>query len=194
MLLCHGSLHHRLGCHVQWACSFEDLDRPPSALVLRCATSKCCYEASTFWSVWITLRQLRTSPIRVFCAPIKTRPPSSPMESEAFEVASCHLHSGPDQLCIRQAIMTACASGRMETPSPGGPADMETLWSCTGRPVWPSRHVPLPALLFTDRGNPQHGCTVTQLVPGPTQICVSPSEPTYTDTVQRSGRIRSRSC
>ncbi|KAG1929054.1 hypothetical protein F2P79_023151 [Pimephales promelas] len=31
------------------------------------------------------------------------------------------------------------------------------------------------------------GCTGTQLAPGPTQICVSPSEPSRTDTVQSQG-------
>ncbi len=33
----------------------------------------------------------------------------------------------------------------------------------------------------------RHGCTGTQLAPGPAQICVPPSEPTSTDTVQDQG-------
>ncbi len=36
-------------------------------------------------------------------------------------------------------------------------------------------------------GNARHGCTGTQLAPGPAQICVPPSEPTSTDTVQDQG-------
>ncbi len=35
--------------------------------------------------------------------------------------------------------------------------------------------------------NARHGCTGTQLAPGPVQICVPPSEPTSTDTVQDQG-------
>ncbi len=37
------------------------------------------------------------------------------------------------------------------------------------------------------RGNARHGCTGTQLAPGPAQICVPPSKPASTDTVQDQG-------
>ncbi len=37
------------------------------------------------------------------------------------------------------------------------------------------------------QSNARHGCTGTQLAPGPAQICVPPSEPTSTDTVQDQG-------
>ncbi len=42
-------------------------------------------------------------------------------------------------------------------------------------------------VLLPNRGNARHGCTGTQLAPGPAQICVPPSEPTSTDTVQDQG-------
>ncbi len=40
---------------------------------------------------------------------------------------------------------------------------------------------------FPDRGPPQHGRTGTHLSSGFTQVCISPSEPTRTDTVQAQG-------
>ncbi len=40
---------------------------------------------------------------------------------------------------------------------------------------------------FPDRGPPQHGCTGTHLSSGFTQVCISPSEPTRTDTVHAQG-------
>ncbi len=72
----------------------------------------------------------------------------------------------------------------METPSPDGPADLATFWTCTGRPVRVPRDVALPVVLLPDRWNTQHGRTGTQLAAGPSQICISPSEPSRTDTVQ----------
>ncbi len=45
----------------------------------------------------------------------------------------------------------------------------------------------VPAVLFPDRGPPRHRRTGTQLALGLTQVCVSPSEPTRTDTVQAQG-------
>ncbi len=47
--------------------------------------------------------------------------------------------------------------------------------------------LPLPAVLLPDRGPPRHRRTGTQLNSGLTQLCVSPSEPTRTDTVQAPG-------
>ncbi len=76
---------------------------------------------------------------------------------------------------------------RVETPSPGGSADLGTVWSCSGQPVCISRNHPLPGVLLPKRGNALHGCTGTQLAPGPAQICVPPSELTSTDTVQDQG-------
>ncbi len=116
-----------------------------------------------------------------------TRPPSPPLESEASEVASGHSHPWHAQSCSRRALTTACASGRVVTPSPGGPADLGSLRSRTGRPVCLSGLDPLPAVLFPDRGPSRHGCTGAQLAPGPSQICVSPSEPSRTDPVQSQG-------
>ncbi len=49
------------------------------------------------------------------------------------------------------------------------------------------RVLPLPAVLLPDRGPPRHRRTGTQLASGLTQVCVSPSEPICTDTVQAQG-------
>ncbi len=56
-----------------------------------------------------------------------------------------------------------------------------------GRPVCLPQVLPLPAVLLPDRGPPRHRRTGTQLASGLTQVCVSPSEPTRTDTVQAQG-------
>ncbi len=58
---------------------------------------------------------------------------------------------------------------------------------CSGRPVCLPRVLPLPAVLLPDRGPPRHRRTGTELASDLTQVCVSPSEPTRTDTVQAQG-------
>ncbi len=113
-------------------------------------------------------------------------PPPPPLESEASEVPSCHPHPRSVQSGSRRAVSSS-TSRRVETPSPGGSADLGTVRSCSGRPVCISRNHPLPRVLLPNRGNARHGCTGTQLAPGPAEICVPPSEPTSTDTVQDQG-------
>ncbi len=127
-------------------------------------------------------------PARRFALPshVATRPPPPPLESEASEVPSCHPHPRSVQSGSRRAVPSS-TSRRVETPSPGGSADLGTVRSCPGRPVCISRNHPLPRVLLPNRGNARHGCTGTQLAPGPAQICVPPSEPTSTDTVQDQG-------
>ncbi len=65
-----------------------------------------------------------------------------------------------------------------------GPADLATFWTRTGRPVRVPRDVALPVVLLPDRWNTRHGRTGTQLAAGPSQICISPSEPSRTGSVQ----------
>ncbi len=127
-------------------------------------------------------------PARRFTLPshVATRPPPPPLESEASEVPSCHPHPRSVQSGSRRAVSSS-TSRRVETPSPGGSADLWTVRSCSGRPVCISGNHPLPGILLPNRGNARHGCTGTQLAPGPAQICVPPSEPTSTDTVQDQG-------
>ncbi len=114
---------------------------------------------------------------------VTTRPPPPPLESEASEVASRHSYPGLAQPDSRRAV-TSCAPRRMETPSPDGPADLATFWTRTDRPVRVPRDVALPVVLLPDRWNTRHGRTGTQLAAGPSQICISPSEPSRTDSVQ----------
>ncbi len=118
---------------------------------------------------------------------VATRPPSPPLESEASEVASCRSCPRRAQSCSRQALTSARPSGRMATPPRGTPADLETLWGRSGRPVCLPRHIPLPAIFLPVRGDPRYRRAGTQLVSGPTQMCVSPSEPSRTDPVQGQG-------
>ncbi len=75
----------------------------------------------------------------------------------------------------------------MKTPSPDGPADLEMFRTRTARPVRVPRDVSLPVVLLPDRRNTRHGRTGTQLATGPSQVCISPSEPSRTDTVQDQG-------
>ncbi len=75
----------------------------------------------------------------------------------------------------------------MSTPPRDSPADLETLRGRSGRPVCLPGHVPLPAVLLPVREDPRHGRTGIQLALGSTQICISPSEPSSTDTVQGQG-------
>ncbi len=111
-----------------------------------------------------------------------------PLESEASEVASRNSYPGLAQPDSRRAV-TSCAPRRVETPSPDGPADLATFWTCTGRPVRVPRDVALPVVLLPDRRNTRHGRTGTQLAAGPSQVCICPSEPSHTDTVQGLGGI-----
>ncbi len=93
-----------------------------------------------------------------------TRLSPPPLESEASEVASCHPHSRSVQSGGQRAVSSGTSWG-VETPSLGSPADLETVWSCSGRPVCISRNCPLPLVLLPFRGNAWHGCIGTQLIP-----------------------------
>ncbi len=202
----HRRLRQGLGGHVQRACSVRGLDGSPTALahqLPRVAGSTPGLEPS---QETLTRRACTSpygqhgdrcvhQPTRWSTLPshVTTRPPPPPLESEASEVASHHSYPGLAQPDSRRAV-TSCAPRRMETPSPDGPADLATFWTRTGRPVRVPRDVTLPVVLLPDRWNTRHGRTGTQLAAGPSQICISPSEPSRTDSVQRSERKRSRSC
>ncbi len=193
--LCHG-----LGSHVQRACSCRALDRVPVAVAYqlpRVVSSMACSAPLQRSAT----RQACTGPYGQHCdrcvhqppgwstlpSPVATRPPSPPLESEASEVASRRSYPWRAQSCSRRALTSARPSRRMATPPRGSPADLETLRGRSGRPVCLPGHVPLPAVLLPVRGDPRHGRAGTQLASGPTQICVSPSEPSCTDPVQGQG-------
>ncbi len=182
----HGCLHHRLGGHIRRACNVGGLDGPPTALahqLPRVAGSTPGLEPSQE----ALTRQARAGPHGQHCdrcvhqptrwstlpLHVATRPPPPSLESEAYEVTSCHSHPRLAQPGSRHAVMS-CAPQRMETPSPDGPADLETFRSHSGRPVYVSRDLSLPVVLLPDRGNTRHGRTGTQLAVGPSQVCVSP--------------------
>ncbi len=192
----HRRLRQGLGGHVQRACSVRGLDGSPNALahqLPRVAGSTPGLEPS---QETLTRRACTSpygqhgdrcvhQPTRWSTLPshVTTRPPPPPLESEASEVASRHSYPGLAQPDSRRAV-TSCAPRRMETPSPDGPADLATFWTRTGRPVRVPRDVALPVVLLPDRWNTRHGRTGTQLAAGPSQICISPSEPSRTDSVQ----------
>ncbi len=140
-----------------------------------------------FWSVRTTLRPLRISTGKAVCAPVACRNSLATSSSGVRSIWGPFVpHPRSAQSGSRRAVSSS-TSRRVETPSPGGSADLGTVQSCSGRPVCISRNHPLPRVLLPNRGNARHGCTGTQLAPGPAQICVPPSEPTSTDTVQDQG-------
>ncbi len=88
---------------------------------------------------------------------------------------------------LNRVATTAHVPQRMATPSRDDPADLELIRGSSGGHVCFPRVFSLPAVFFPDRGPPRHGRTGTQLASGFTQVCISPSEPTHTDTVQAQG-------
>ncbi len=187
-------------CHNRWAGSLGALDRAPTALGHQ--LPRAVGSAFSLTAVPATaVGQARASPHgqhrgglvhqpagRYTVTPHVTARPLSPLlESYAVQVTARCSHPGEAQSCGRRALMTAHIPRRVATPSRDNPADLESIRGSSGRPVYFPRVLPLPAVLFPDRGHPRHGCTGTQLASGLTQVCVSPSEPTRKDTVQTQG-------
>ncbi len=86
-----------------------------------------------------------------------------------------HTQTPPRSATVRPwSDLSSCAPRRVETPSPDGPADLETFRTRTGRPVCVLQRL-LFARCFTPwRGNTRHGRTDKQLAAGPLQVCISP--------------------
>ncbi len=198
---CHNRcLQHGLGRYMQRAGSLGALDRAPTALAHQLPGA--VGSAFSLAAVPATaVGQARASPHGQHCGGliyqpaggytitphVTARPPSPPLESHAVQVTACCSHPGAAHSCGRRALTTAHVPWRMVTPSRDDPADLESIRGSSGRPVCLPRVLPLPAVLLPDRGPPRHRRTGTQLASGLTQVCVSPSEPTCTDTVQAQG-------
>ncbi len=198
---CHNRcLQHGLGRYMQRAGSLGTLDRAPTALAHQLPGA--VGSAFSLAAVPATaVGQARASPHGQHCGGlvyqpaggytitphVTARPPSPPLESHAVQVTACCSHPGAAQSCGRRALTTAHVPRRVATPSRDDPADLESIRGSSGRPVCLPRVLPLPAVLLPDRGPPRHRRTGTQLASGLTQVCVSPSEPTRTDTVQAQG-------
>ncbi len=198
---CHNRcLQHGLGRYMQRAGSLGALDRAPTALAHQLPGA--VGSAFSLAAVPATaVGQARASPHGQHCGGlvyqpaggytitphVTTRPPSPPLESHAVQVTACCSHPGAAQSCGWRALTTAHVPRRVATPSRDDPADLESIRGSSGRPVCLPRVLPLPAVLLPDRGPPRHRRTGTQLASGLTQVCVSPSEPTRTDSVQAQG-------
>ncbi len=193
-------LQHGLWRYMQRAGSLGALDRAPTALAHK--LPRAVGSAFSLAAVPATaVGQARASPHGQHCGGlvyqpaggytitphVTARPPSPPLESHAVQVTACCSHPGAAQSCGRRALTTAHVPRRVATPSRDDPADLESIRGSSGRPVCLPRVLPLPAVLLPDRGPPRHRRTGTQLASGLTQVCVSPSEPTRTDTVQAQG-------
>ncbi len=198
---CHNRcLQHGLGRYMQRAGSLWALDRALTALAHQLPGAV----GSVFSLAAVPATaagQARASPHEQHCGGlvyqpaggytitphVTARPPSPPLESHAVQVTACCSHPGAAQSCDRRALTTAHIPRRVATPSRDDPADLESIRGSSGRPVCLPRVLPLPAVLLPDRGPPRHRHTGTQLASGLTQVCVSPSETTRTDTVQAQG-------
>ncbi len=193
-------LQHGLGRYMQRAGSLGALDRAPTALAHQ--LPRAVGSAFSLAAVPATaVGQALASPHGQHCGGlvyqaaggytitphVTARPPSPPLESHAVQVTACCSHPGAAQSCGRCALTTAHVPRRVATPSRDDPADLESIRGSSGRPVCLPRVLPLPAVLLPDRRPPRHRRTGTQLASGLTQVCVSPSEPTRTDTVQAQG-------
>ncbi len=198
---CHNRcLQHGLGRYMERAGSLGALDRAPTALAHK--LPRAVGSAFSLTAVPATaVGQARASPHGQHCGGlvhqaagrytitlhVTARPPSPPLESHAVQVTARCSHPGEAQSCGRRALTTALIPRRVATPSRDDPADLESIRGSLGRPVCFPRVLPLPAVLLSDRGPPRHRRTGTQLASSLTQVCVSPSEPTRTDTVQAQG-------
>ncbi len=200
---CHNRcLQHGLGRYMQRAGSLGALDGAPTALAHQ--LPRAVDSASSLMAVPATaVGQARASPHGQHCGGlihqpvgrntitphVTARPPSAPLESHAIQVTAHCPHPEEAQSCSRCTLTTAHLPRRMMTPSRDDQADLESIWGCSDRPVCFPRVLSLPAVFFPDRGLPWHGRTGTQLASGFTQVCVSPSEPSRTDTVDSAARI-----
>ncbi len=198
---CHnGCLQHGLGRYMQRAGSLGSLDGASTALAHQ--LPRAAGSASSLAAVSATaVRQACVGPYGQHCGcviyqpdggytitpHVTARPPSPPLESHVAQIAACCPHSRGAQSCGRRALTTAHFPRRMATPSRDDPADLESIRRSSGGPVCFSRVLPLPVVFLPDRGLPRHGRTGTQLASGSMQICISPSEPARTDTVQSQG-------
>ncbi len=141
-----------------------------------------------YWSVRTALRPLRTSTDKVVYAPVACR--NSPATSSSG-VGSIWGRFAPFIFRAAQPDRpTSCHELRSPENGDSIPRRSSwfaTFWTRTGRPVRVPRDVALPVVLLPDRRNTRHGRTGTQLATGPSQICISPSEPSRTDTVRGQG-------
>ncbi len=124
---------------MQRAGSLRVLDRASTALahqlpgVSGSASSLVAVPSAAAWQAPVgPQRQLCTCFIHqpagrsMIMSHVTTRSPS-PLESDVAQVTVCCLHSGGAQSCGRCALTTTYVPRRVATPSPGGPADLDSI-------------------------------------------------------------------
>ncbi len=187
------------GGHVQRARSVRDLDGSPTALAYqlpRAAGSTPGLEPPQR----APSRQGRSGPYGQHCKPLRISTgkavyaPVACRNSPATSSSGVRSIWGPFVPSTSQECSTRRPTSCLEQhflgsgdSIPRRSSWLELVRSCSGRPGCISRNHPLPVVLHLNRGNARHRCTGTQLAPGPAQVCVFPSEPTSTDTVQDQG-------
>ncbi len=191
----HGCLDHRLGSHLQWACSVRRMDGSPNAF----PSHINCLELLAVRLALSCLRgRLQGKDVLVHTentATIAYINRQGGLHSCRMSQLARHLllWSQKHLRSLRTSTSQECSIRRLTSclerhfPGSGSPADLESVRSCSGRPVCISGNRTLPVVLLPIRGNARHRCTVTQLAPVPAQICIPPSEPVSKDTVQDQG-------
>ncbi len=193
-------LYHELGCHVQLACSCRLWTGPKLQWHINCLK---------FLAVWLALRCFKTILYEKHAlvrtdntatvahinhqGDLRSRHMSQ-LARHLLLLSQKHLRS----LCAvhvpRELNRTADELSR-QPALPGEwwlyPEVVQLIWRQFGDAqvdLFVSLDtVPVPAVLLPVRGDTRHRHAGTQLASGPTQRCVSPSEPSRTDPVQGQG-------
>ncbi|KAG1927500.1 hypothetical protein F2P79_024219 [Pimephales promelas] len=107
------------------------------------------------------------------------------MESEAPKVLHAIYIPGDRNLAADELSRLRPISGEWRLH----PQTVQLIGTSSGthRSVCLPRLIALRPVLLPDRGHIRHGRTRTQLAAGPTQVCISPNEPSRTDSVQDQG-------
>ncbi len=169
-----------------WMIGFSERGAAHNRVLLRCLFSRICMRSRRS-SGWRLSRPEAARP----------SPPSALPSTAGLPGGTRAFHRWREQSrctlsCGRCTLTTVHVPRRMTTSSWDDPADLESIWGSSDKPVCFPRVLPLPAVFLRDRGLPWHGHTGTQLASGFTQVF--PQWVYSHRHCASSGRTRSRSC
>ncbi len=197
---CHNRcLQHGLGCYMQRAGSLGALDGASAALAHQ--LPRAAGSASSLAAVSATaVRQACVGPYGQHCGCVVST------GWGVYDRAACHSSpaissSGVTRGSNRCALSTFRGSSIVRptrshdsslSPENGDSTPRRSGWSGvdSGKLRWTCllpASPPTASGILPDRGHPRLGRTGTQLASGSMQVCISPSEPARTDTVQSQG-------
>ncbi len=150
---------------------------------------KGCYGVSMCWSARTTLQSLRTSTVKVVCAPVACY--NSPAIS-SFGVRSIWGRFEPFMSLVCSTVWPTsshelrCGESGDSTPRGSNWFGESVRWS-SGRPVCLARNLSLPVVLLPVHENTLYRCTGAQVARGLRKYAFPP-------VILKSGRSRNRSC